>query len=182
MWIHRRIDSVSRIVPFGETVPFGDTVPLRRIVLFGEIVLFRRDRPLTRSWFRFWFFWQFNMGNSFDWLILLIFFSELNPGFYLCIFLKNVHETTSAIFRPFWKLNMQFFFWSCWTHDCTLSHFFIFFISVLTGLFWLLLSFFAIFCHFRPKIIVSTYWIYNELPKHWDSFQLDLWKLEHHQN
>ena len=42
-------------------------------------------RPLTRSWFRFWFWWQFN-GDFFDRLVSLFFFAQFDSRFYFCIF------------------------------------------------------------------------------------------------
>ena len=41
--------------------------------------------PLTRSWFRFWFWWQFN-GDFFDRLVSLFFFAQFDSRFYFCIF------------------------------------------------------------------------------------------------
>ena len=42
-------------------------------------------RPLTRSWFRFWFWWQFN-GDFFERLVSLFFFAQFDSRFYFCVF------------------------------------------------------------------------------------------------
>ena len=67
-------------------------------------------RPLTRSWSRFWFWWQFN-GDFFDRLVSLFFFAQFDSRFYFCIFWIFESDDDSAkvdghewVERPFWYM------------------------------------------------------------------------------
>ena len=105
-------------------------------------------RPLTRSWFRFWFWWQFN-GDFFDRLVSLFFFAQLNSWFYFCVFWISYYIFVGSLLHQSGR--------SCANSNFTRPK---------RSSFLLLTVDFA-----QMFKTVGTYWIYNELPKHLDSFR-----------
>ena len=125
-----------------------------RIGFFGD-PCFIGPRPLTRSWFRFWFWWQFK-GDFFDRLVSLFFFAQFDSWFYFCIFW--ISRSFLIIWTEMDRLQPTR---TAWTHRLwAKGHFFLTYERLVMAV-------------ELTKIFkkVGTYWIYSELPKHWDSFR-----------